>query len=282
MGKNILAVDDEELARESLVSALKEVFAEDEIYAYGKASDAVEKTKELVASGKLDYAFLDIRLRGTTGIELAKNIKDLSPQTKIIFVTAYNDYASEAFAVSASGYLLKPVTADAVMHTVEKLEAVINGTHPVETASDAGDKQLKVTTFGKFHPTINGREMVFERSKSRELLALLIDQKGVGIANAEIEAYLWEDAIGDKRKSGYVQKVIASLMKTLRQAGLEDIVEKRYNYLAINPSKVDCDLYKFLAGDAVAINSYYGVYMEEYSWAEMTTGMLSSKAGLYD
>ena len=71
-------------------------------------------------------------------------------------------------------------------------------------------------------------------------------------------------------------------MKTLRQAGLEDIVEKRYNYLAINPGKVDCDLYKFLAGDAVAINSYYGVYMEEYSWAEMTTGMLSSKAGLYD
>ena len=45
---------------------------------------------------------------------------------------------------------------------------------------------------------------------------------------------------------------------------------------------MDCDLYKLLAGDAVAINSYYGVYMEEYSWAEMTTGMLSSKAGLYD
>lgn len=280
MSVNIIAVDDEKLARGALIMALEQVFPEDNIFPFGKASEAIDKVNELKNEG-VEYAFLDIRLRGSTGIDLAKNIKDVSPKTKVIFVTAYNDFASEAFSVQASGYLLKPVSPEAIKETIEQFDE--NGNLPITNSEEKkDDKKLKVTTFGKFHPTLNGKELNFERSKSRELLALLVDQKGVGIANAEIEAYLWEDSIGDKRKSGYVQKVIVSLMKTLRQAGIEDIVEKRYNYIAINPDMIDCDLYKFLDGDAAVINSYYGVYMEEYSWAEMTTGMLSSKAGLYD
>lgn len=286
---NIVAVDDEKLALSALAMVLREVFEGADIYEYSRGADAVRMTAQLKEEGTPpEYAFLDIRLRGSTGIELARQIKDISPETLVIFVTAYNDYASEAFSVNANGYLLKPVSAEAVRRAVERIDNEIvkrNDMLPYRSAGKLGkpsEHRLNVVTFGKFYPTLDGRELAFERSKSRELLALLVDQRGVGLANAEIEAYLWEDSVGDKRKSGYVQKVILSLMKTLKKAGIDNIIEKRYNYIAIKPDMIDCDLYDFLAGDLGAINSYYGTYMEEYSWAEMTTGMLSSRAGLYD
>ena len=49
---------------------------------------------------------------------------------------------------------------------------------------------------------------------------------------------------------------------------------KKWNYLAIDPERIDCDYYNFLAGDVRAINSYTGEYMSNYSWAEFTTAYL--------
>ena len=64
-------------------------------------------------------------------------------------------------------------------------------------------------------------------------------------------------------------------MKKRRHLEIEDVIIKKWNYLAIDVSKIDCDYYKFLDGDAVAVNSYMGEYMANYSWAEMTTANLS-------
>ncbi len=273
----ILAVDDEALARKSLTLAITEVFPDANIYDFGKASDCMDCLNDLVAKELFpEYAFLDIQLRGSTGIELAQQIRKVSPFTTIIFVTAFNDYASEAFSVQAKGYILKPVDADAIRGVIDSITPAIDqirmGWKPDEEHSK---DRLCVTTFGKFSPRLNGKELPFERSKCKELLALLIDKRGAGLTNGEIEAYLWEDATADNSKRGYVQKVIYTLMKTLKEAGIDDIIDKRYNYLAIKPDMIECDYYAFLEGDTTAINSYYGIYMEEYSWAETTTGLLN-------
>lgn len=277
---HIIAVDDEKLARQALAMSLQQVFVDDEIHSFGKVKDCMNCVTELVEKGQDPaYAFLDIQLRGSTGIELARDIKEVSPDTTVIFVTAYNDYASEAFSVRASGYLLKPVDAEAIRNVIDTVtpakEQKKRGWNPVSATSDAQtDDGLSLVTFGKFAAFVNRQELKFDRSKSKELLALLVDKRGAGLTNSEIEMYLWEDTPGDKRKNGYVQKVISSLMKTLREAGVEDAVDKRYNYLALRPEKVRCDLYAFLQGDVAAVNSYYGIYMEEYSWAEPTIGLL--------
>lgn len=277
---HIIAVDDERLAREALTMALEQVFPEEEIHSFGKATECIEFMHMLRERQETPpYAFLDIQLRGTTGIALAKEMKEISPCTTIIFVTAYNDYASEAFGVQASGYLLKPVDAEAIQKVVDMVtparEQIKVGWNPLGGPGGEMDENcLSVVTFGKFAAFVNREELKFERSKSKELLALLVDKRGAGLSNSEIEMYLWEDTLGDKRKNSYVQKVIGSMMKTLREAGVDNVIEKRYNYLALRPEKVRCDLYAFLQGDTRAVNSYYGIYMEDYSWGEPTLGLL--------
>ncbi len=273
---HIIAVDDEALARKALEFALGEVFAEDEIHSFSKARDCIAWLKEFIVDHEVPaYAFLDIQLRGYTGIQLAREIKEISPDITVIFVTAYNDYASEAFAVHASGYLLKPVDEESIRKAISNIVPARvqtkTGWTPIATEDEP---KLCIRTFGKFTATVGKKELIFERSKSKELLALLVDKRGTGLTNGDIEAYLWEDSLGDKRKSGYVQKVISSLIKTLREAGVEDVIEKHYNYLALRTELIECDLYAFLQGDVSAVNSYYGVYMEEYSWGETTTGLL--------
>ena len=69
-----------------------------------------------------------------------------------------------------------------------------------------------------------------------------------------------------------VTTIVASLKKTLKEVGIEDILIKTWNHLAIDITKIKCDAYDYENLDAAAINSFRGEYMAQYSWAEFTTG----------
>lgn len=77
------------------------------------------------------------------------------------------------------------------------------------------------------------------------------------------------------QKQFYV--IISSLRKTLEEAGVSEIFEMSHSYIRVAPEKFECDLYRFLDGDADTVNQYRGVYMDSYSWASMTEGMLDRK-----
>lgn len=268
----LIAVDDEELARKSLVRSLNEVFPDDEIAGFSKAEQAIACVKEKKEKGEVTaYAFLDIKLRGMNGIELAREIKNISPSTRILFVTAYNEYAYEAYQVHARGYILKPVDAMTIRNNLRELEIDWKKEPDLNQITD---KRLYAVTFGCFDAFADGKSLTFERAKAKELLAYLIDKNGAGVTNAQIEAALFEESNGEKRKSKYVSKIIAALMATLKNTHLEDAVIRKRNYLAINKEKVDCDYYQFMKGDIHAVNSYQGTYMENYEWAEMTAASL--------
>jgi len=112
----VLLVDDEPLALERLQVAMKSI-PETEIV--GTAADGIEACKK-IALLKPDAAILDIQMPGLSGVELAQSI---SGQTKpdIIFLTAFNDFAIEAFEVEATDYLLKPVTFDRLRLAIERV-----------------------------------------------------------------------------------------------------------------------------------------------------------------
>ncbi|MDF3981695.1 LytR/AlgR family response regulator transcription factor [Luteibacter sahnii] len=76
---------------------------------------------EAIANHRPDVAFLDIRMPGLTGMEVAAAAADASPSTLVVFVTAYDQYAVDAFERGAVDYLLKPVTAERLAHTVARL-----------------------------------------------------------------------------------------------------------------------------------------------------------------
>jgi DNA-binding LytR/AlgR family response regulator len=119
MPKCIVA-EDEALLRDSLVAMLREAAPELEIVAEcedgGAALEALDEHQP-------DVAFLDIRMPGLTGLEVAAAAADVSPGTQVVFVTAYDQYAVDAFERGAVDYLLKPVARDRLAATLQRLQA---------------------------------------------------------------------------------------------------------------------------------------------------------------
>ncbi len=109
-----LVIDDERLARKELISLLSE-FPRIEIVGEAvNADDAIEKIDAL----KPDILFLDIQMPGKNGFELLETL-DVVP--KVIFTTAYDEYALKAFEVSALDYLLKPIRKERLEECVQKI-----------------------------------------------------------------------------------------------------------------------------------------------------------------
>ena len=119
--------EDEELLRTALSSLLKEAWPQLQIVAECEdGASALERLAEL----KPDLALLDIRMPGITGIEVARALPEISPRTQVVFVTAYDQYAIDAFEQGAIDYLLKPITRERLLATVQRIQARAAAGHP--------------------------------------------------------------------------------------------------------------------------------------------------------
>ena len=133
----ILLVDDESLQLTRLEECVKQVLPEAELFTYSNPVKALEESKDT----QIDIAFLDIEMPQINGIVLAKSLKGINPKINIIFVTAYNNYALEAYRLHASGYVSKPVNAEKIKEEVEGLR------FPVELKKT---KKLQIKCCGNF------------------------------------------------------------------------------------------------------------------------------------
>jgi two-component SAPR family response regulator len=199
------------------------------------------------------------------GINLAKLIKSKCPYSNIIFMTAYSEYAVDAFNVRASGYLLKPVTC-------EQLEAEIADLrNPIE---EDKSKLLHVQCFGNFEVFSEGKPVTFAYRKTKELFAYLIDRRGASCTIEELCSILWEDKPYTEEVRNYLRKLISDLVHSLKSVHAENVFIKRRNCFSVDVSTIDCDYYRMLKGDAKAVNTYRGEYMSQYDWAIFTLGSL--------
>ena len=258
----IVAVDDEKPARILLENTLKAVRPEAEIHMFSTPEDLLEYVETYSA----DIAVLDICMYSDlNGVTLAKRLKELNVKINIIFATAHERYLKDAMSLHASGYIMKPVTEEEVRKELDDLR------HPLLEEKDV---LLKVRCFGNFDVyTLENIPLHFERSKAKEVLAYLIYKHGASCTIREIAAVLFEDAPYDRKQQGYTQKIISSLMNTLRQYGAQDLIMKQYNSIAIRPELIDCDCYRFEKMDVAAIDLYENEYMAQYSWAEFIPHM---------
>ena len=258
----IVTADDEPLALEMLTEAVKAVAPDAQIVPFSNPSPLLA----YAASNAVDVAFLDIRMRGISGLQLAKRLKELTPAVNLVFVTGYDEYACDAMTLHASGYVRKPVTAQAIAAELSDLR------HPVAPKAGAA---LQIKCFGNFEVYAPDGSMVrFERSKAKELLAYLVYRSGSSCTVREIASALFEDGAYDKRQRNYTQKIIASMLQALKAVRAESVVIKNHNSLAVDVTRVDCDYYRFGAMDATAVNAYAGEFMAQYPWAEFVIGYL--------
>ncbi|MDO5837119.1 MAG: response regulator, partial [Methanobacterium sp.] len=261
-GNNMIAVtvDDEVLMLEMLTDAVAASREIAEVHDFTNGEDTLEWMKTHGA----DVAFLDINLRGIGGIELAKEIHRLQPECGIIFCTGYEEYALQAFGVQALGYLLKPVTEEAVQKEIDHV-LELKGVKPM----------LKVQCFGEFEVFGRGKPLHFKRRKTKELLALLVDRRGSGLTNPEICAILWEDD-AKYNTTAYLNNLFSDLRSTLEENGIPDVLVKNGNTYAVNVKMIDCDYYRYLRGQYM--EQCREEYMSQYSWAETTNGIIASES----
>lgn len=264
---NILAVDDEPLVLRGMEKELNAVFPGEAVHTELDAFDALEWAEKLAADGgRLDYAFLDIQLRGIDGLELARRLKRSHPKLALFFCTGYSEHAIDAYGMCAKGYLLKPVQAEQIVWVLDEMIPDWRDTeNPLPM-------DVRVQTFGNFEVFVNGAPLAFEREKAKEVLAYLVDRHGASVTTEQLAAVLWEDRPCDRKLRNIVSTVSASLKKTLDAAGVGDILVKRWGHLAVDPQKFKCDAYDFEKWDMTAVNAFHGEYMAGYSWAEFTAG----------
>ena len=267
----VLAVDDEQIMLKELTTELVQVFPNAEIRGIQEPQDALHWAAELAQDGKkLSYAFMDIQMRGMNGIALARQLKQLHPEMVLIFCTAHTEYAFDAMGMYAKGYLLKPVSAENIVRTLDEMVYDWRKTKEVQ------EHRFWVKTFGHFEVFVDGEPLVFEREKAKEMLAYLIDRCGASVTTEQLAVALWEDRVYDRTLKNYISTILGSLRKTLRQVGHEDILIKTHNHLSVNPEKIKCDAYDYEKGILSAMNSFRGEYMVNYSWAEFKTGVYVS------
>ena len=256
---NILAVDDERIALEGLLDAIREAAPEAEIRGFRYAEDALEAAREQPC----DVAFLDVEMAGLNGMKLAERLKVLNPDVNIIFATGFGHYRDAAFDLHASGYLTKPITAEKVKKELAELR------RPVQPR-----KRVRVQAFGNFEVYLDGRPMVFKYSRTKELLAYLVDRRGALCTNGEIMAILFED----DGHEAYLRSLRKDLTDTLEAAGCGGILTQQRGHLGIVPEEIDCDYYDWCDGKQTGA-AYRGEYMSQYSWSEYAHAALDRAAG---
>ena len=204
----ILCLDDEPLMLRMLQEAVESARPEAQISGFTKQKELIAEAE----NGGCDE-FLDIHMRGMTGVDVAKKLKEINPKMNIIFVTGFSDYKGDAMDLKASGYLMKPVTAEEVAAELEDLR------FPIVPKKKA---LLKVQCFGNFDVfTPDGKPLHFERSRSKEIFAYLVHRHGSSCTTREIAAVLFEDEPYDKKQQSYLQTLIAAMIKSLKKRSIK-------------------------------------------------------------
>lgn len=264
---NIIAVDDEISALNILCRAVGDAVPKAVLHSYQHPSEVMP---ELIRDGFIpDVAFIDIEMPGIGGLELARILKMTYLKINIIFVTGFSQYALEAMELRPSGYIMKPATREKVLIELENLRNPPKRTVP--------SKRIKIQCFGSFEIFVDEKPVKFNRAKSKEMLAYLVDRHGAGCTSSEIAEVIWEDGLYDRSRQKQLSVIRLDLIKSLDKAGIGNIVFKSRELISVDPSKFDCDYYMALEGDMVMVNSFMGEYMMPYIWGEVTNALLTAK-----
>ena len=254
-----ITVDDERPMLNALTDIVRSSPDIDVVHDFSACSAALE----WVCQNRADVAFLDINMRGMGGLALAEKIAKLQPECEIVFCTGYEEYALDAIQLRCSGYLIKPITQEAVQKEIDYIKSKKPDT-----------SLLDVKCFGNFEVLKNGEALVFKRTKAKELFAVLVDRVGAGMTGKQICAVMWPENTDDTKNMDYLRHLVGDLKKALANVGAEKVFcQEGYNY-RVDTAKINCDYHRFLE---TGMPLFQGEYMSQYSWAEKTLGLLMRK-----
>lgn len=233
-----IVVDDEPIILNELASMLAN---DKRIEIIGMYNDPLQLLQEIERLSP-DCVFMDIEMPGLSGIELAERMSmEGNIQPDIVFITAYNHYASQAFDVNAIDYLLKPISPERMYKTIDKLVKRMEESRRMELGSAPVEVQCQIRSFGAFEVKQDGRAVKWTRTKSKELLAYLLQYEGKWISKYKLCDEQWGE-YEPERALAYLQTSLYALRKNLKAAGCTGLhieyVNDRYR-LKVTDAKWD-------------------------------------------
>ncbi|MEK4909261.1 response regulator [Niallia sp. FSL M8-0099] len=268
----VIIIDDEKWAIEVLVRQLNRLTNVNIVKTFTNPLEAYRELPKL----NVDVVFLDIEMGEVDGLEFAAKLLALPTHMDIIFVTAYNQYALDAFEVNAIDYLIKPVTIARLKKTFDKLR--IYGRADSQVLTDKKQRSLYANVMGGFQLLDQDESVVKWRTKKvKELFIYLWQHKGILVHKTKIIDNLWTDIPIDKSLT-LLHTSIYQLRKTLKILGLEDpivFLNDHYKFDCIIKNDID-RLLEIFAKKVVSeemieevLSIYKGDYLEEedFEWA---------------
>lgn len=250
---NVVVVDDERIVLTAETSAIKRALPQATVYSFQNSKEAASFVEE----NRVDIAFLDINIKGVTGLELAKKMQTCNPKINIIFCTGYSEYSLDAHDIFCSAYLMKPITDEKIKKALDNLR------YPLSEKIDG----FYVQCFGNFEIYKDGAPIKFKHKKTKELFGYLIDRCGATVSTKEMMTAIYED----EDRESYVRNLRADLNNTFEQLALNDVLVHSGGDVGVNKNRIECDYYDYLDGHN---ELYHGEYMSQYSFAERTLGWL--------
>ncbi len=232
----VVLVDDERPALRVLEILLQNF---DGISVIGSFTDP-NKAVQTIGKLKPDVVFLDISMPQLHGLDAASLIQEGSPDTDIVFVTAYDRYAVEAFELNALDYVLKPISIDRLRKTVERIMKKLVVEH-----HQSNSRRLQIKCLGQLEVSWeNGIPIKWRAEKTKELFAFLLLNEGRELSKEELLETLWTNDIPE-RSIKQLYNGIYYIKKTLKEYGItRDLISLGSNY-CMKLGDVDYDTARF-------------------------------------
>jgi len=233
----VMIVDDEKPAIKKLAHQL-ETLDDFDIDICATYCSAVEAMQNLERS-ECNLVFLDIEMPGINGIETAESILEKKPEMDIVFVTAYEKYALEAFDVNAVDYLLKPVVKDRLLKTLTRVQR----RRKVIGQKESKQTDYLIKTFGGIDIMKNGVSVniSWRSAKVRELFGYYIHHRNSKLHRNKILDDLWSDMEYERALSNF-NTCNYQLRKQLAETGSGITVTFAGGCYALDLCSSTCDI----------------------------------------
>ncbi|MFF6017332.1 response regulator [Lysinibacillus fusiformis] len=229
-------MDDEPLA---LISMEKHLQKFDRI----EVIKTFTSVKDLLTEGpSLDFqvAFLDVEMPSMNGLDIAELLKSWNDSLYIVFVTAYRDYAVQAFELHSIDYLLKPISTSRLATTIQRIEDLLQPKITSLPTLFHSEPLLKIKCFGEFVVSYEGKPLHWRTIKTKELFALLLLHLNTPVPRDTIIDNLWSYTDFNKARV-QLHTTVSYLRSSLSAYGFLEVIDYTNGCYILTLDHIQCD-----------------------------------------
>lgn len=284
----VIVMDDEPLALVNMEKKLKEFNSIEVIRSF-------TNVKDLLAEGpSLDFqvAFLDIEMPGMNGLAIAKLLKEWNKNIHIVFVTAYRDYAVQAFEINSLDYLLKPISKarlETTINRIQELPHLEKNSTPIRIQHKP---TLKIQCFGGFVVLHDDKAIHWRTVKTKELFAFLFSNLNSHVPRDTVLDALWAET-DYKKARVQLHTTVSYLRTTLSTLGYVDVIQYANGCYILQLEDFQCDAHNLehllnskmetgkldIKKAEALIQNYQGEYMAtlDYPWVTSKANFMNTQ-----